>query len=163
MNLDSLIKRGNLPWRPRLEVVDLDVWHEYEIPLTGTFRVNGDLVLFAQVLEGSHGLSAWAYVHLDDSEAREVAGVAFDSLDHLDSFVEARFLGREAVLALAMEDRIDKWTRSRVVGGLLSAVESFINDVIKDTATTAKVPDPKERVLAKIAGLEAARSQLAPA
>ncbi|MGC5009301.1 hypothetical protein ACLQ2R_00915 [Streptosporangium sp. DT93] len=163
MNLDSLIKRGSLPWRPRPEVVDLDVWHEYEIPLTGTFRVHGDLILFAQVLEGSRGLSAWAYVCLDASEAREVADVTFDSLEHLDSFVEAKFLGREAVLALAMEDRIDNWTRSEVVGGLLSAVEGFINDVIQDTATTAKVPDPKQRVLAKIASLEAAKSQLAPA
>ena len=163
MNLDSLIKRGSLPWRPRPEVTDLDVWHEYEIPLTGTFRVNGDLVLFAQVLEGSHGLSAWAYVCLDASEAREVADIAFDSLDHLDNFVEARFLGREAVLALAMEDRIDNWTRGKVADGLLSAVESFINDVIQNTVNTAKVPDPKQRVLAKIAGLEAAKSELTPA
>ncbi|MGW4421450.1 hypothetical protein [Streptosporangium sp. NPDC004631] len=141
-------------------MADLDVWHEYEIPLTGTFRVNGDFVLFTQVLESSQGLSAWAYVCLDRSDAGEVADIAFESLDELNSFVEAKFLGREAVLALAREDRIDNWTRSEVADGLLSTVEGFITQVI---VNAVKVPDPNQRILAKLAGLEAVKSELAPA
>ncbi|GHH70736.1 hypothetical protein GCM10017673_23080 [Streptosporangium violaceochromogenes] len=64
------------------------------------------------------------------------------------------------MLALAAEDRIDNWTRSNVADGLLSTVESFVNDVIRNTV---RVQDPEQRVLATIAGLEAAKSELAPA
>lgn len=160
LNLDALIKQGHLPWRPRPEARDLDVWHQYESPLTGTFRIDDALVLFTQVLETGHGLSAWAYVCLSESDERELEGRTFASVDELDSFVAARFCGHEAVLALATDDQIDSWTRKEVHDGLLAAVEAYLNDLI---AGVNKVPSAEQRVLAKFAGVEAAHSELASA
>ncbi|MCG5219403.1 hypothetical protein [Streptosporangium sp. KLBMP 9127] len=154
MNLDSLVKRGRLPWRPGSEVYDLDVWHEYEIPLTGTFRVGADLVMFTQVLESSHGLSAWAYVCVRPEESEEFGDVTFGSTDELRGFVEATFLDREAVLTLARDDRIiDRWTRSDVTNGLVPTVEGFLNRII---GSVNDVENTERRVGAKFAGLEAA-------
>lgn len=152
MNLDFLVKRGRLPWCPGPMAVDVDVWHEYEIPLIGTFRVNDDLVIFTQVLESPHDLSVWAYACVDLADN----DVTFDSVEELRRFVEDRFMGREAVLALAKDGRIgDHWTRIDVTEGLVAAVETFLNGVISSVA------DPERRVRAKLAGLEAAESELA--
>ncbi|MFG1878783.1 hypothetical protein ACGFIV_28445 [Sphaerisporangium sp. NPDC049003] len=155
MNLDSLIKRGQPPWRPRPDAGDLDVWHEYEIPLVGTFRVCSDLVMFTQVLETAKGLSAWAYTCVSVSDEDQLADVTFPSADELRSFVETLFRGREAVLVLARDDRIiANWTRSLVKGGLVRTVEQFIND------TMNQVSDSQQRVRAKFAGLDAAPPEL---
>ncbi|MER5645569.1 hypothetical protein [Streptosporangium sp. NPDC002524] len=161
MNLDSMIKRGQFPWQPRPEATELDVWHEYEIPLTGTFRLSGHLVLFTQVLESSHGLSAWAYVRLEPEEGDEASTITFASTDEMREFVEDRFQGREVVLTLAKDDRIiDRWTRSRVREDLSSAVEDFLNGIIR---SVDEVLDPEQRIRAKFASLEAAGSELASA
>ncbi|MEU4538573.1 hypothetical protein AB0G15_27370 [Streptosporangium sp. NPDC023825] len=161
MNLDLMIKRGQFPWRPRPEATELDVWHEYEIPLTGTFRLGGQPVLFTQVLESSHGLSAWAYVCLEPEEGDEASMITFASTDEMREFVEAKFRGREAVLTLARDDRIiDQWTRSRVKEDLSSTFEDFLNGIIR---SVNEVSDPEQRIRAKFAGLEAAGSELAPA
>ncbi|MFF5109984.1 hypothetical protein [Streptosporangium sp. NPDC000509] len=161
MNLDLMIKRGQFPWRPRPEATELDVWHEYEIPLTGTFRLNDQSVLFTQVLESSHGLSAWAYVCLEPEEADQTSVITFASADEMREFVEATFRGREAVLTLAKDDRIiDQWTRNRVEEDLSATVEEFLNGIIR---SVNEVSDPEQRIRAKFAGLEAAGSELAPA
>jgi hypothetical protein len=161
MNLDSLIKRNQLPWRPRPEVEDLDVWHEYEIPLVGTFRLRDEIVLFTQVVENSHSnFSAWAYVCLNTAESEDFEELSFPNVDELRSFIEGIFADREAVLALAKGDRIDHWTRKEVRGSLLSAVEEFLNDVIYE-AVHRTTRTTEQRVMAKIAGLEAAQSELA--
>lgn len=154
MNLDSVIKRGRLPWRPRPEAGELEVWHEYEIPLTGVFRLHGHHVMFTQVMESAKGLSAWAYACLSESEAEELSSVTFSSLDEMRDFVESVFQGREAVLALAKDDRIiDQWTRVSVQNGLRGALEEFINGIIK---SVNKMTDRDRRLRAKFAGLEAA-------
>jgi hypothetical protein len=49
MNMDALIKAGQLPWSPNSSVRDLDVWDEYEHPRTGTFSSNGNTVLFTMI------------------------------------------------------------------------------------------------------------------
>lgn len=154
MNLDSLIKRGQPPWRPKLEATDLEVWHEYEIPLIGTFRLNEQLVLFTQVMESDRGLSAWAYVCLG---AEDLSGVEFVSIDEMRDFVEAKFLGREAVLALAKDDLLGQWTRQTVANSLRNALEDFLNGIIK---SVNEVPDTERRIRAKFAGLEAAEDEL---
>ncbi|WP_204015348.1 hypothetical protein [Sphaerimonospora thailandensis] len=161
MSLDTLVKPGHLPWRPRPEASDLDVWHEYEVPLTGTFSLGRDLVLFTQILESSQGLSAWAYTCLTPEEADVAANVRFDSLDALRQFVEDRFLGKEAVLTLARGDRTaDHWTRVEVTENLITAVEEFLNSIIR---SVDEVADTDRRVSAKLAGLEAAASELVDA
>ncbi|GAB1821089.1 hypothetical protein [Herbidospora sp. RD11066] len=160
MNLDSVIKRGCLPWRPRQDASDLDVWHEYEIPLTGTFRINGSLIVFTQVLESSQGFSAWAYSCIREDD---LAGLdSFSTVDDLRDYVESLFQGREAVIALAKDDRlIDRWTRREVTEGLVPAVEAFLNDVI---SSVNRVDDAGVRVRAKLAaldeGLDGAQAEL---
>lgn len=162
MNLDALIRKGRLPWNPRGEATDPDVWHEYEIPLVGTFRIDGDLVLFTQVLESSQRFSVWAYVCPSSTEIEEISTMTFTSVDDLRDYVERVFQGREAVLALARDDRIiGHWTRAEITGdGLVAAVESFLNDILKSVNA---VQDTERRVLAKLAGLEATESELTPA
>ncbi|WP_405088331.1 hypothetical protein [Microbispora sp. NBC_01389] len=105
MNLDLLVKRGHLPWRPNPGACDVDVWHEYEIPLNGTFRLDDDVIMFTQVLESSHGLSAWAYTCLTPEQVEGTSNAYFESVDELHRFVEDCFSGKEAVLALARDDR----------------------------------------------------------
>ncbi|MFE3454570.1 hypothetical protein ACFXJ8_37175 [Nonomuraea sp. NPDC059194] len=155
VNLDSLIKRGLPPWRPRPEASDLDVWHEYEIPLTGTFHLNGDLILFTQVAAATEDRSAWAYVCIDPDDADSV----FPSLDEMDAFVEDRFAGHEVVIALADGDRLlGTWTREIIdSGGLPQALERALNKVIQ---SVDRVDEQERRIRAKLAGVEAATAEL---
>ncbi|MDA0633304.1 hypothetical protein OUY22_07715 [Nonomuraea sp. MCN248] len=159
MNLDYLIKRGLPPWRPRPEASDLDVWHEYEIPLTGTFHLNGDLILFTQVAAATEERSAWAYVCIDPVDADSVENAVFASLDEMDAFVEDRFAGREVVIALADSDElIGLWTREIInSGGLPQALESALNTVIKSVNS---VDGQERRIRVKLAGVEAAKAEL---
>ncbi|GGO30830.1 hypothetical protein GCM10010116_61740 [Microbispora rosea subsp. aerata] len=158
MNLDSLVKRGHLPWRPNPRACDVDTWHEYEIPLSGTFRVGDNVILFTQVLESSHGLSAWAYTCLTPEQVDSTSNAYFSSVDELHQFVENCFLGKEAVLTLVRDDRTaGEWTRVEVTKNLVSAVEEFLNGII---SSVDREPDTGRRVSAKLAGLEAATSEL---
>jgi len=159
VNLDFLIKRGLPPWRPRPEASDLDVWHEYEIPLTGTFRLNGDLILFTQVAAATEDRSAWAYVCIDPDDAESVENAHFSSLDEMDAFVEGRFAGHEVVIALADGDKLlGLWTREIIdSGGLPQALESALNKVIQ---SVNHVDEQERRIRAKLAGVEAATAEL---
>jgi hypothetical protein len=158
MNLDSIVKQGRLPWRPNDQVGDLDVWHEYETPLTGVFRMQDRTVLFTMVYEYDHDVSIWAYLELDDDVTRELSEIQFDSVEALTAWVEAQFAGREAVLALARADRIaSRWTRQTVRSNLLDATDDFLSAVIK---SVDEVRDTATRVRAKLAGVDAAGAEL---
>jgi len=159
MNLDSLIKQGLPPWRPRPEASDLDVWHEYEIPLTGTFQLNQDLILFTQVAAATEERSAWAYVCIDPKDAESVETADFSSLNEMDAFVEARFAGHEVMIALADGDKLlDLRTRETIdAGGLPQALESALNKVIQ---SVNHVDEQERRIRAKLAGVEAASAEL---
>jgi hypothetical protein len=37
MNLDAVVAKGRLPWKPRPDARDVDVWHQDEHPHVGTF------------------------------------------------------------------------------------------------------------------------------
>ncbi|MFC5828502.1 hypothetical protein [Nonomuraea insulae] len=154
-----MIKRGHPPWRPRPEASDLDVWHEYEVPLTGTFRLSGHLVLFTQVAAATEERSAWAYVCVDPDCAELVENADFSSLDEMDAFVQRRFANREAVIALADGDKLlDTWTRETIdSGGLQQALESALNKVIQ---SVNRVGEQERRIRAKLAGVEAATAEL---
>jgi hypothetical protein len=159
MNLDSLVKQGRLPWRPNAQAEELEIFHQYEIPLTGTFRMGDSFVLFTLIMESEEDTSVWAYVELRPEVARTLPGIEFESLDSMDEWVDAQFLGREAVFTIAREDKIGShWGRQRVEENLLDAAETFLNAVIKSIEDV--VSDPGTRVRAKIAGVDAARSEL---
>ncbi|MFF0308674.1 hypothetical protein ACFYSC_14665 [Streptosporangium sp. NPDC004379] len=158
MNLDSLVKGGRLPWRPNARSEGLEVFHRYEIPLTGTFQMDQETVLFTMVFEGDGELSIWAYVKLDEEVVAGLSGLTFESLETLDEWVDDQFLGREAVLAIVREDRIgSRWTRMHVGSGLLEAADAFLTAVIQ---SLDRVEDTASRIRAKMAGLDAARSEL---
>lgn len=158
MNLDSLVKQGRLPWCPNAQAGRLEVFHRYEIPLTGVFWMGQSAVLFTMTFEGDKDLSVWAYVELDAEVAADLEGLVFESLEALDEWVDAQFIGREAVLAIVRGDKIgNRWTRLLVDSGLLEATDSFLTAIIR---SLEKVEDTASRIRAKIAGLDAARSEL---
>ena len=158
MNLDSLVKQGRLPWRPNAQADDLVVFHQYEVPLTGVFWVAEAAVLFTSVLESDRDLSVWAYVELDAKVSKGVSGLEFDSAESLDKWVDAQFSGHEAVLAIVRGDQIgSRWTRQSVDAGLLDATDRFLTAIIQ---SLDQVEDTATRIRAKIAGLDAARSEL---
>ncbi|MFI7230634.1 hypothetical protein ACIBO5_46135 [Nonomuraea angiospora] len=134
------------------------MWHEYEIPLTGTFHLNGDLILFTQVAAATEERSAWAYVCIDPDDADSLENADFVSLDEMDAFVEDKFAGREVVIALADGDKLlDTWTREIIgSGGLPQALESALNKVIQSVNRV----DQERRIRAKLAGVEAATAEL---
>ncbi|MET9343715.1 hypothetical protein ACWENQ_35545 [Nonomuraea sp. NPDC004354] len=135
------------------------MWHEYEIPLTGTFHLNGDLILFTQVAAATEERSAWAYVCIDPNDADSVENAVFPSLDEMDAFVEDRFTGHEVVIALADGDKLlDTWTREIIdSGGLPQALERALNKVIQ---SVNRVDEQERRIRAKLAGVEAAKAEL---
>lgn len=158
MNLDSLVKQGRPPWRPNTQSSRLEVFHQYEIPLTGIFWMGEAAVLFTMIFEGDGDLSVWAYVELDEEVAAGLPALAFESLEALDEWIDDRFLGREAVFAIVHGDRIgSRWTRLQVQSDLLEATDTFLTAVIQ---SLDKVEDTASRVRAKIAGLDAAQSEL---
>ncbi|MGN9786933.1 hypothetical protein ACTMTF_36305 [Nonomuraea sp. ZG12] len=135
------------------------MWHEYEIPLTGTFHLNEDLILFTQAAAATEERSAWAYVCIAPDNAESVENAVFPSLDEMDAFVEDRFVGREVVLALAVGDKLlGLWTRESIdSGGLPQALESALNKVIQ---SVNHVDEQERRIRAKLAGVEAATAEL---
>ncbi|MFD0885614.1 hypothetical protein ACFQ08_13750 [Streptosporangium algeriense] len=158
MNLDSLVKQGRLPWRPNARSKDLEIFHRYETPLTGVFWMGQEAVLFTMVFEGDGDLSVWAYVKLDEEAAAGLPALTFETLEVLDDWVDGQFLGREAVFAIVQGDRIgSRWTRARVESGLLEATDAFLTAVIR---SLPRDEDAANRIRAKTAGLDAARSEL---
>jgi hypothetical protein len=115
-------------------------------------------VLFTMAFEGDGGLSVWAYVELDEEVAAGLPALTFESPDTLDEWIDDQFLGREAVLAIVHGDKIGtRWTRLHVESDLLEATDTFLSAVIQNLE---KVEDTTSRIRAKIAGLDAARSEL---
>jgi hypothetical protein len=154
MNLGSLVKQGRLPWRPNDQVSDLEVWHQYEIPLTGVFSVGEAAVLFTQVYEYDDEISVWAYIELPSRDLAEVADRKFKSSEDLTAWVEKRFVGRTAVLALAREDRLASQRRHQPVeSNLLDATDAFLTEVLENVPV-------ETRVRAKMAGVDVARAEL---
>src|SRR5260370_20710878 len=61
MNLDALVKRGEVPWCPSPDATDCDAWLVVDHPRAGTFRIGSDLGLFTVVSDNDGDLSLWAY------------------------------------------------------------------------------------------------------
>lgn len=151
-------ERGRLPWSPNPAVTDLDVWHEYEVPLVGTFRMDDQTVLFALVGDPNDDLTVWAYRCLSPEEAAAADDLAFESVGELGEHVERMFAHREAVLALAGDLLIREWTPAQVEDGLLPAALVFLKELVR--ATTL---DPLTAFRGAVAEVETVHSDLVDA
>lgn len=129
MNLDALVAQGRLPWSPHPDAGDLDIWHQYDFPRTGTLNVKGTTVLFTLV-GGSESLSVWAYASLDSDDAAAVADPIFESLEEMRRFVEQAFSGRRLALALADDLLITSWSVTEDDGELYEVATTFLEQVL---------------------------------
>lgn len=131
MNFDMLVAQGRLPWSPAADATDLDVWDEYEVPRTGTFKVKDAVVLFTVLGDLQGQLSVWAYTVLSNAEAQDLADRTFSSVLELRQFVEGTLMGRRLVLALADDLLINSWTVSDAQDGLYEAATEFLDHVLR--------------------------------
>lgn len=155
MNHDRLVQRGHLPWSPNPDIGDLDVWHEYEVPLVGTFRLDGQVVLFALIGDPDDELTVWAYRCLSAEEAALVNDLVLETVEELNAHVERLFTQHRAVLVLARDLRIQRWTPTEIEDDLLSAAVGFLKEIVRATA-----PDPLTAFRGAVAEVETVQPEL---
>lgn len=160
MNLDAVATQGRLPWSPNPDVRDLDVWDEYEVPRTGTFSMDGNVVLFTVVGDLQGQLSVWAYAPLSAAEARDVASKTFPSVIELRRFAEGMLAGRRLVFALADDLLINSWTVSDSQDGLYEAATDFLDRILRQKRGTL---DASVQFRAKIAQVDVAAREFVKA
>lgn len=132
MNLDTLLTRGQLPWRPSPAVRHADIWHEYDGPTAGILELDDGQVLFTAIGDREDRLSVWAYRSLTDEEHSRLSAVQVSSVEELNELIDGAFAGQEAVLALADEMKLDQWSRASVgPGGLLLAAAGFLRQILE--------------------------------
>jgi hypothetical protein len=149
MNLDSLVKTGELPWSPCPEIKESQVWHVWNHPLVGTYRTpSGDLVLFTVVSDDDgdedHRLSVWAYVPVAEGDEARFDRPQFATGEELGEFVAGYFTGKEAVLGLADDLVLVHWgpTVSPVGAapdGLPAAAAQFMTKLIAAAGPAAEL------------------------
>jgi hypothetical protein len=106
VNLDTLVRIGQPPWRPVPEAQDVDIWDKYDFPSCGTYRLGDDLIIFALITTaGSRSL--WAYVPVSPGAREVVTGARFDTGAEFNAWLEFWFAGHEAVFAAAENFVID--------------------------------------------------------
>lgn len=159
MNLDALVKTGFLPWSPNSSVGDLDVWHEYDHPLAGTFSSHGMTVFFAIVVE-FESASVWAYTCLSPEEAQKLVGVEFGSAADLRAFVEKLLADRKIEFALAYDFRIRHWSVMDEQGPVYELGITFLNRVLEGLKNRR---DPGTMLRAKLAQVDVAATELVDA
>lgn len=152
MNLDALVTRGRLPWKPCADASDLAVWHQYEHPLSGTFTTKAGTVLFAAVDGVESDVSFWAYACLEQDEAQELVGVTFESREDLRDFIDATLSSHQLVLALANDLVITDWSVADRIGPLYEVAAEFLEHVL---AEKLRRQDPRAKVHAQLAWVSA--------
>lgn len=134
MNLDQIVSMGFRPWTPSKDAVDLEVWHEDDVPTIGTFSVHGTHVLFNLVGEPEKGLTTWAYLPLTDQEFRELDDVEYDSPAEMADDVASRFRDRPCVFAVAQDFKVLSWGPSETgAPSLLAGATDFLRDYVSIT------------------------------
>ena len=130
MNLDNLVKRGYRPWLPSSAASDIDVWHEYEVPLVGTFDNGGDTVLFALVgdADPDRQVSVWAYTVIGADEAQDAT---FDSSIELTDWVRDRFTLTQVLYAVALDFEILNWSEATKVDNIHEGAVEFIGHLLQ--------------------------------
>jgi hypothetical protein len=159
MNLDVLVKRGEVPWCPSPDASDCEAWHVWDHPRAGTFRIGQDLVLFTVVSDDDGDLSVWAYVPVPAEVQGSLADARFTSGSELGEFISAQFADRMAVFAVARDLLVAHWGEYRVsagADGLPTSAAAFISSLI-DAA------GPAARLQAALAGAAAVSAIPEPA
>jgi len=157
MNLDAIVTRGRLPWRPAPDAQNLDVWFKYEHPRIGMFTAAAGTVLFTAVGGFETDLSVWAYACLDPEEARGHDEIEFESMDDLRTFIDETFATHRLVLALADDLLITSWAAAERVGPLYEVATDFLEQVLAQTRSQL---DPGARFRAKLAAVDVATHEL---
>lgn len=160
MNLDAVVTKGRLPWRPCPDAQDLNVWHQYEHPLIGTFSTKAGRVVFTAVGGIETDASVWAYACLEPDEARGLDGIEFDSLADLRHFTDEIFASHRLVLALADDLLITSWAVADETGPLYEVATKFLERVL---AQLRSRQDPGARFQATLAEVDAATHELVDA
>jgi hypothetical protein len=160
MNLDAVVTKGHLPWRPSPDAQDLGVWHQYEHPLTGIFKAKEGRVIFTAVGGIETNVSVWAYACLEPGEARGLDEIEFDSVADLRAFVDEIFASHRLVLALADDLLITSWAVADEIGPLYEVATQFLEQVL---AQLRSRQDPGTRFQAALAQVDAATHELVEA
>jgi hypothetical protein len=101
MNLDKLVRRGQPPWHPVPDAEDVDVWEKYDFPIRGTYRLDGDLVIF-NLITTAASRSLWAYVPAAPDVAKVIEDERqFETEAEFNDFLDSCFARHEAVFAAA--------------------------------------------------------------
>jgi hypothetical protein len=161
MNLDKLVCRGQAPWRPKAEAQDVTIWHKYDFPSCGTYRLGGHLVLFTVVADGDE-LSIWAYAPVPAAREAEVEGASFNSPAEMMAFIDDMLAGREVVLALAKDFKIVMWER-RHLGRDETPVEAAVQFMKGLLEVKQGAPAPDVVLQAQLAYTEVATQELVDA
>lgn len=128
MNPDAVVTCGLPPWAPSSRARNINAVHAWDVPLIGTFDLDGSTILFACLTGAMSSISAWGYVPVSRVEAKELAVLPADTTADLEAFVHGMFVGRVATLALANEDAIYTWTTDSVdESGVLEACTRFMD------------------------------------
>jgi hypothetical protein len=98
---------GCRPWAPSPDAEDMDVWHEWDIPLAGTFRLGEDLVQFRIVddepLWSDVGPSLWQYAVIP-AERAPADDQLFESARAMLACMDSMIEGQGRVIAQADSD-----------------------------------------------------------
>lgn len=160
MNLDKLVCRGQAPWCPKREAQDVTIWHQYDFPSCGTYRLDGRLVLFTVVADGDE-LSVWAYAPVPVARETEVEDASFDSVTDMMAFIDEMLMGREVVLALARDFKVLVWERRHI--GSDEAPAEVAVQFVKALLEEKKEPAPAVLLQAQLAYTEVATQELVDA
>jgi hypothetical protein len=159
MNLDALLKAGCVPWSPNSSASDLDVWHQYDHPLAGTFSFHGMTMFFTIVVE-FESASVWAYTCLSPEEAQGLADLEFESVPDLRAFIEKQLAGRKIAFALAYDLRIRNWSVTDQKSPLNELGIAFLNQVLDGLKNQR---DSGTMLRAKLAQVDVASMELVDA
>jgi hypothetical protein len=157
MNLDAVFTLGQLPWKPCPDARDVNVWHQYEHPHTGTFTTDAGTVIFTVVGGVETDVSVWAYACLTPDEGHDIDAIGFNSLAHLREFIDETFATHQLVLALADDLLITSWAVAERVGPLYELAADFLGQLLAQTRSQL---DPGARFRAKLAEVDATTHEL---
>jgi len=160
MNHDALVQHGRLPWSPNRWAADLDVWHQYEHPVVGTFRCCQQVVLFSEIVGFDSRLSVWAYACLTPDEVQQADTISFASPEELHEYTDRLLSDRKVVLALADDQLTRHWSVTDEPGLLADHATKFLNQVLESVHPRR---DATTMLRAKLAQVDVATADLVDA
>ena len=160
MNLDAVITKGRLPWKPCPDARDVVVWHQYEHPHSGAFTSDVGTVIFTVVGGVETDVSVWAYACLTPDEAHGLDEIEFESVTHLRAFIDQTFAAHRLVLALADDLLITSWAVAEKIGPVYEVAADFLEQVL---AQTRRRLNPGARFRAELAAVDVATREFVKA